>query len=143
MIYAASPAARPVPFPYSGSILQRLKWLQRELEHTAALAEHRGDLSTKVKGLYALGRMLWLENRLSAGAKDVTPEEEDEQALAEYEEYQKQRLEDSRARREAALKDSETHFLEGESAVDPVPNQTENGFNPRDQHCQRRFSESG
>jgi hypothetical protein len=58
MIYAASPAARPIPFPYSGSILQRLKWLQRELDHTPALAEHQRDLDTKVKGLYGLGRML-------------------------------------------------------------------------------------
>jgi hypothetical protein len=131
MIYAGTLAALPIPFPYSGSILQRLEWLQRELEHTAALAEHQGDLGTKVKALYALGRMLWLENRLSGGAKDVTPEEQDEQSLAEYEEFQKQRLEDSRARREAALKDSGTHFLEGESVVGTVPSQAEDGFNAR------------
>ena len=38
---AGLPAARPVPFPHAGGTLARLKWLQREIEHTAALAEHR------------------------------------------------------------------------------------------------------
>ena|SRR5712692_5533644 len=41
MIASGLPAARPVPFPYSGSPLERVKWLQRETEHTAALAELR------------------------------------------------------------------------------------------------------
>lgn len=45
-------AARPVAFPYSASPIKRAKWLQRELEHTAAIAEHRGDLNLKVKALH-------------------------------------------------------------------------------------------
>lgn len=52
---------------------------------------------------------------MTGGAKDVTPDEEDEQALAEYEEFQKQRLEDSRARREAALEAAGTNCLQVEN----------------------------
>src|ERR1700730_12637398 len=73
MTHGTNPAARPVPFPHSGSTLQRLKWLQREVEHTAALAEHKGDLNIKLKALYVLGRLLWLETRLSPEPVDVTP----------------------------------------------------------------------
>jgi hypothetical protein len=74
MIHAPSPAARPVAFPHAGSPLQKLKWLEREVEHTAALAEHRGELGTKLKALYLLSRLLWLEARLTRGALDVTPD---------------------------------------------------------------------
>ena len=98
MIYAVAPAARPVPFPHSASILKRLKWLQKEIEHTAALAEHKGDLGTKLKALYALGRLLWLESRLSGGAVDVTP---DLASLLPPEVIK--RLEEARARRQVAL----------------------------------------
>jgi hypothetical protein len=34
-----------------------------------------------VKGLYALGRMLWLEDKMIGGAKDVKADEEDRHAL--------------------------------------------------------------
>jgi hypothetical protein len=67
MIHALSPAARPVSFPHAGSTLKKLKWLQREIEHTAALAEHRGNVSLKLKALHELGRVIWLEDRLKRG----------------------------------------------------------------------------
>ena len=44
-----------------------VKWLQREIEHTAALAEHRGNVSLKLKALHELGRVIWLEDRLKRG----------------------------------------------------------------------------
>jgi hypothetical protein len=53
-----------------------VKWLQRELEHTAAMAEHRGDLNLKVKALHELARAIWLENRLKPSEQepvDVSP----------------------------------------------------------------------
>jgi hypothetical protein len=77
MIASGLPAARPVPFPLSASLLKRLKWLQQEAEHTAALAEHQGNLSLKLKALHELGRFIWLEDRLKRGRQeplDVTPE---------------------------------------------------------------------
>jgi hypothetical protein len=113
--------------------------VQREIEHTAALAEHRGDLNTKIKALYALGRMLWLENRLSGEAKDLTS---DEEALSVYEDWQKRRLEGARTLREAALEAAGTFCLQGESGGGPVPRQAQDSSNARDQHCLRRFSES-
>jgi hypothetical protein len=61
-------AARPVPFPEGASTLKRLKWLQREVEHTAAIAEYKGELSLKLKALHELARLLWLEERLHQGA---------------------------------------------------------------------------
>jgi hypothetical protein len=57
MIAMGLPAARPVPYPHSGSILQKLKWIQREIEHTAALAELQGNLSLKLKALHELGAL--------------------------------------------------------------------------------------
>jgi hypothetical protein len=98
MVHSVARAARPVPFPHSGSTLQRIRWLQIEVEHTAALAEQQGDLSTKLKALYELGRLLWLETRLTVGAIDVTPAS----AEVQYEHHTKQ-LEESCARREAEL----------------------------------------
>jgi len=98
MIQGSSPAARPVRFPYSCSTVQKLKWLQREVEHTAALAEYRGDLNTKLKALYQLGRLLWLESRLGRAVIDVTPDP----AELLYQDHLK-RLEDAQARRQAAL----------------------------------------
>jgi hypothetical protein len=97
MIAAGLPAARPVLFPHSGSTLQKLKWLEREVEHTVALAEQKGDLGIKLKGLHLLGRVLWLETRLGRGEIDVTPEQLDlpEDVL--------KRLEDMHAERQAAL----------------------------------------
>ena len=68
MIYGPSPAARPVPFPHAGSTLKKLKWLQGEVEHSAALAGYKGDLSLQLKAFHELGRLLWLEARLSQGA---------------------------------------------------------------------------
>jgi hypothetical protein len=79
MIALGLPGARPVPFPYSASLLTRVKWLQRETEHTAALAEHQGNLSLKLKALHELGRFIWLEDRLKRGRQeslDVTPDPE-------------------------------------------------------------------
>ena len=72
MVYAPSPAARPVPFPHAASTLKKLKWVQREIEHTAALAEYKGDLSLKLKALHEMGRLLWLEARLSQGSPQQT-----------------------------------------------------------------------
>jgi hypothetical protein len=69
MIFAPSPAARPVPFPHTGSTLKKLKWLQRETEHAAALAGYKGDLSLKLRALHELAKLLWLEARLSPGAR--------------------------------------------------------------------------
>jgi hypothetical protein len=91
-------AARPVPFPYSGSPLKRVKWLQREIEHTAALAEHQGNLSLKLKALHELGRFIWLEERLNRGQQepaDITTE-------AAYAEHLR-KLQEAHDRRRAAL----------------------------------------
>ena len=91
-------AVRPVPFPYSGSPLKRLKWLQRETEHTAALAELQGNISLKLKALHELGRFIWLEERLNRGQQepvDITTE-------AAYAEHLR-RLEEAHERRRAAL----------------------------------------
>ncbi len=98
MIASGLSAARPVPFPYSGSPLKRVKWLQRETEHTAALAELRGNLSLKLKALHELGRFIWLEERLKRGQQepvDIT----DGVAYAEN----LSRLQEARERRRAAL----------------------------------------
>jgi|HubBroStandDraft_6_1064221.scaffolds.fasta_scaffold530879_2 hypothetical protein len=95
MVTSGLSAARPVPFPYSATPLVRVKWLQREIEHTAALAEVQGDLSLKLKALHELGRFIWLENRLKGGQQeplDVTP---DPVLL--------RRLEDAQERRRVAL----------------------------------------
>jgi hypothetical protein len=70
MIAVALPAARPVPFPHSASSLKRVRWLQREIEHTAALAEYQGNLSLKLKALHELGRFIWLEERLQRSGQD-------------------------------------------------------------------------
>ena len=98
MIYFSSPAARPVPFPHSGSTLQKTKWLQREVEHTAALAEQPEDLSAELKALHELSRLIWLEARLGRGAIDVTPDP----ALLEYEKF-RTRLDEADRQRQAAL----------------------------------------
>jgi len=60
-----------------------VKWLQREVEHTAALAEPRDDLGTNLKALHELGRLVWLRDRLGQGAIDVTRD----LAIAEYEKF--------------------------------------------------------
>jgi hypothetical protein len=106
MVFSPSPAARPIPFPQSGSTLQRLKWVQLEVEHTASLAEFRGDIGSKLKALYLLGRLLWLESRLSGQAKDVTPDPAElqyQEFLRETEEAYQRRLEEAGVRRENAL----------------------------------------
>jgi hypothetical protein len=91
-----------VPFPCSGNPLKRVKWLQREIEHTAALAEHQGNLSLKLKALHELGRFIWREDRLKRRQEplDVTPELElSPEILRKFEEF--------RERRRAALEPSE------------------------------------
>jgi hypothetical protein len=106
-------AARPVPFPLSDSPLKRVKWLQREIEHTAALAEHQGNLPLKLKALHELGRVTWLETRLSSVESeplDVTPERE-----------LMGRLEDARVRRMAALKSPEPVSPAGGAPSADVP----------------------
>ena len=62
MIAADSTAARPVPFPHDGSPVERIKWLQREAEHTAAMAEQRGNLGAKVKAIHEISRLIWLSS---------------------------------------------------------------------------------
>jgi hypothetical protein len=104
MIAAESPAARPVPFPHDGSPVERIKWLQREAELTAALAEERVDLSAKIKALHEISRLIWLELRAKGqGENDYVtaqyaeePDRDAQQAIARYEE--------ARARWEAAPK---------------------------------------
>jgi hypothetical protein len=115
MIASGLSAARPVPFPYSASPLTRVKWLQREIEHTAALAEHQGDLSLKLKALHELERSIWLENRLKRGQQeplDVTPEPDVPPELV-------RRLEENRERRRAALQppEVEKESQEGEDRL--------------------------
>src|SRR5712692_7164311 len=61
MVAAGSRVARPVAFR---SIVQKLKWLQRAVEYTAALAECRDDSNAELKALQELGRLIWLEFRL-------------------------------------------------------------------------------
>jgi len=96
MIASGLPAARPVPFPLSASPLKRLKWLQQETEHTAALAEHRGNLSLKLKALHELGRFIWLEDRLKRGRQeplDLTPELElPAETLRKFEEFRERQM---------------------------------------------------
>jgi hypothetical protein len=96
MIAAGLPAARPVPFPYDGSPTERLKWLQREAEHTAALAEQTGNLNAKVKALHEISRLIWLEQRLNRGAEDASVENSYQEHLSGLE----RRLSEARARRE-------------------------------------------
>jgi hypothetical protein len=97
MIASGLSAARPVPFPYSGSPLKRLKWLQRETEHTAALAELQGNLSLKLKALHELGRFIWQEERLKRGQQEPV----DITDGVAYEQWR--RLQEARERRRAAL----------------------------------------
>jgi hypothetical protein len=102
MIAVALPAARPVPFPHSASSLKRVRWLQRETEHTAALAEYQGNLSLKLKALHELGRFIWLEERLQRGGQDpvnVSPGLDLPPETLE-------RLEDARRRREDGIEDA-------------------------------------
>jgi hypothetical protein len=70
MIAADWPASRPVPFPHDGSPVERVKWLQREAEHTAALAERSGNLGAKVKAIHEISRLIWLEQRMNQQAHD-------------------------------------------------------------------------
>jgi hypothetical protein len=46
------PARHPVPFLHGHSALKRQRWVQREVEHTAALAECKGELGLKLKALH-------------------------------------------------------------------------------------------
>lgn len=64
------PEARPVPFPYDGTAIERIKWLQREVEQTAAIAKGAGNLSAKVKAIHEMTRLVWLEPRLAQNAED-------------------------------------------------------------------------
>lgn len=103
MIVAGSPAGRPIPFPSEGSPIERIKWLQREAEHTAALAEQKGNLSVKLKALHELSRLIWLEQRLSQSSKEDANEILYQQHLRRLEEQSVARLEEARAKRVAAL----------------------------------------
>ena len=98
MIQGSCPAARPLPFPHSGSTLQGIKWLQRGVEHLAALAEQQGNLSLQLKALHELGRLVWQEDRVKRGQ----PEPVDITTKAAHAEHVG-RLEAAHERRRAAL----------------------------------------
>jgi len=104
MIAVGLPAARPIPFPHDGSPTERVKWLQREAEHTAALAEQRGNLSAKIKALHEISRLIWLEQRLNEGAEDASVWNSYQEHLGRLDEQQELRLREARARREQALR---------------------------------------
>jgi hypothetical protein len=100
MLQAVCPARHPVPFPHGHSALKRLRWLQREVEHTAAMAEYRGDLGLKLKALHELGRLLWLERKWDSDAEppvDVSP------GLSAEEDDQYRRFREAQVRREKTL----------------------------------------
>jgi hypothetical protein len=102
MLQAVCPARRPVPFPHGHSALKRLRWVQREVEHTAALAEYKGELGLKLRALHELGRLLWLESKWDSEDKppvDVVTRLTAAEAHEEYHRY----LERGRERREKAL----------------------------------------
>ena len=109
MIAAGSPAARPIPFPYNGTATERIKWLQREAEHTAALAEQRGDLRAKLKAIHELSRLIWLEQRAS-----LPPPDAEETLYQAHLERMAQRIEEAHARREAALKAEQDRSSRGD-----------------------------
>ena len=114
------PAARPVPFPHDGSPIKRIKWLQREAELTAAIAEQRGNLSAKVKAIHEISRLIWLDQRLNQQATDdygdslyrEHPDRIGERAAALFEEGE--------ARREAALKGNTQEEKADSIAVRPL-----------------------
>jgi hypothetical protein len=100
MLGAVRPARHPVPFPHGQSALKRLRWVQREVEHTAALAEYRGEFGLKLRALHELGRLLWLERKWGSYAKapvDVTP------GLSAKEDDQYRRFREAQDRRYKAL----------------------------------------
>jgi hypothetical protein len=103
MITSGSPAGRPILFPFEGTPIERIKWLQREAEHTAALAEQRGNLSAKLKALHELSRLIWLEQRLSQSSQEDASEILYQQYLTRLEEQSVARLEEAHAKRAAAL----------------------------------------
>lgn len=100
MIAAGLPAARPIPFPYDGSPTERVKWLQRETEHTAALAEQKGNLNAKLKALHEIARLIWLEQRLNAGAEDALVWNSYQEHLGRKDRQQELRLREALARRQ-------------------------------------------
>jgi hypothetical protein len=98
MIAAGLPAARPIPFPYEGSPTERIKWLQREAEHTAALAEQQGNLSANIKALHEISRLIWLEQRLNDGAEDASVWNSYQEHLGRINRQQELRQREARAR---------------------------------------------
>ncbi len=104
MIAEGMPAGRPVPFPHDGSPVERIKWLQRKAELTAALAEQRGNLSVKMKALHEIERLIWLEVRLNQQASDDRIDDLYQEHLEWMGQQAQARFEEGRARREAALK---------------------------------------
>jgi hypothetical protein len=110
MIHALAPAARPVAFPRTSDLRDQLRWLLQEVEHTAALAEARGNLSLKLKAQHEMARIIWLESRLGRD-----PEPADDSASSALSELELLELPEGwkifnqlrahrRARREAAQK---------------------------------------
>jgi hypothetical protein len=104
---ADAPAARPVPFPHDGSALDRVRWLQREAEHTAAMAERQGSLSAKVKAIHELSRLIWLEQRLSQSPADDEVERQYREHVEGINLQTEPRLGEARERREASLASSD------------------------------------
>jgi hypothetical protein len=103
MIAAGLPAARPIPFPHDGSPTEGIKWLQREAEHTTALAERSGNLSVKMKALHEIERLIWLEGRLNQQAADDHVDDLYQEHLDRMAQQAKARFEEGRAQKEAAL----------------------------------------
>jgi hypothetical protein len=133
MIASGLSAARPVPFPHAGSPLKRVKWLQREIEHTAALAEHQGNISLKLKALHELGRFIWLEDRLKQGEQEPV----DVTDGAAYDENL-ERLLDARRRRRAALEPPDP-----EPASPEVEERLERAFRLSSQSYRRSTNDPG
>lgn len=117
MIVPDLPAARPIRFPFEGSPTERIKWLQREAEHTAALAEQKGNLSVKLRALHELSRLIWLEQRINPAAEDNSIGAFYQEHLRRSDQQTTARLEEARARRTTAL---------GVSALLPPPKADQN-----------------
>jgi hypothetical protein len=94
-----APAARPVPFPHDGSALEKIRWAQREAEHTAAMAERQSNLGAKVKAIHEISRLIWLEHRVTQGAEEDDVERQYRQHLESINRQMETRLREARVRR--------------------------------------------